>query len=51
MLMHKIKLLKTLMLTMGFAIFIMAFVRYAQGAIPHAVADFAFVGLLIPQKS
>lgn len=47
MLHHKIKLLKTLMLTMGFAIFIMGFVRYAQGALPHEIADFAFVLLLV----
>ena len=35
------------MITMGFAILIMGFVRYAQGALPHAIGDFAFVSLLI----
>ncbi len=32
---------------MGLAIFIMGFVRYAQGAIAQSIADFTFVGLLV----
>ena len=44
---YKIVLLKILIVIMGFAIFIMGFVRYNQGALPHAIADFVFVGILI----